>query len=97
MKLLVYFLKKCLSQIYYTVSLYFFKNKLKEDLAASKKQIDQNKLDLRNFYQGQMEVLVQNKLKEFQSQLDKSENTFKERELAIAKTAAMHIEEISQK
>lgn len=44
-----------------------------------------------------MEVLVQNKLKEFQSQLDKSENNFKERELAIAKTAAMHIQDMSQK
>lgn len=70
---------------------------MKEELGAMKKQLDQNKLELRNFYQGQMEILVQNKLKEFQSQLDKSESNFKEREMAIAKTAAMHIQQMSEK
>lgn len=74
---------------------------MKEDLAASKEQINQSKIDLRNFYQGQVELLVQNKLKEFQSQLDKSEINFKEeikkRELSIAKTAAVHIQQLSEK
>lgn len=70
---------------------------MKEELGALKKQFDQNKLELRNFYQGQMEILVQNKLKQFQSQLDKSESNFKEKELAIAKTAAIHIQQMSEK
>lgn len=58
-------------------------------------------MELRNFYQGQVELLVQNKLKEFQSQLDKSENNFREeirkREISIAKTAAVHIQQLSEK
>ncbi|KAJ8920372.1 hypothetical protein NQ315_005237 [Exocentrus adspersus] len=74
---------------------------LKEELAKAKKQLDSNKLELRNYYQGQVEILVQNKLKEFQSQLDQAEKTFKEevtkREMTVAKTAATHIQQVSEK
>lgn len=63
--------------------------------------MESNKVELRNFYQGQVEILVQNKLKEFQCQLDQTENNFKDeikkREMAIAKSAASHIQQISEK
>lgn len=76
-------------------------NLLQEELAKSKKQTETNKVELRNFYQGQVELLVQTKLKEFQCQLDDTENKFKEeikkREMAIAKSAATHIQQISEK
>ncbi|CAH1119258.1 unnamed protein product [Phaedon cochleariae] len=74
---------------------------LNDELSKAKKQIENNKLELRNFYQGQVEILVQNKLKEFQSQLDQAEMGFKgeikKREMSIAKTAASHIQQISEK
>lgn len=74
---------------------------MKEDLIKNKGQLETIKLELNNFYQGQLEILVQNKLKEFQNQLDKSEATFKDeikrRELEIAKTAAYHIQQIKDK
>lgn len=60
-----------------------------------------NKKELRNFYQGQVELLVQNKLKEFQTQLDDAEHKMKEqlekKELEIAKSAALHIQQINDK
>ncbi|XP_018580065.1 synaptonemal complex protein 1 isoform X2 [Anoplophora glabripennis] len=74
---------------------------LKEELNKVRKQLDNSKLEMRNFYQGQVEILVQNKLKEFQTQLDQAERTFKEevkkREMSIAKTAATHIQQVSEK
>lgn len=74
---------------------------LQNELSRTIKHLDSNKIELKNFYQGQVELLVQNKLKEFQAQLDQAENNFKEeikkRELSIAKTAALHIQQISEK
>ncbi|XP_049821127.1 repetitive organellar protein isoform X2 [Aethina tumida] len=74
---------------------------LKEEINKSKEQINSNKIELRNFYQGQVELLVQNKLKEFQDQLDKAENSFKDelkrKELQIAKTAAIHMQQLTEK
>ncbi|CAH1961603.1 unnamed protein product [Acanthoscelides obtectus] len=71
------------------------------EIEQLQKQIENSKMELRNFYQGQVELLVQNKLKEFQAQLDQAESSFKEevkkRELAIAKTAASHIQQLSEK
>ncbi|KAJ8937465.1 hypothetical protein NQ314_011854 [Rhamnusium bicolor] len=51
---------------------------LREEINRVKKQLESNKLELRNYYQGQVEILVQNKLTEFQGQLDRAENSFKE-------------------
>ncbi|XP_072378092.1 LOW QUALITY PROTEIN: uncharacterized protein [Diabrotica undecimpunctata] len=76
-------------------------NSLQEELSKVKKQSELNKVDLRNFYQGQVELLVQNKLKEFQCQLDEQENKFKEevtkREKAISKSAAQFLQQILEK
>lgn len=74
---------------------------LQDEITKLKKHLESNKVELRNFYQGQVEILVQNKLKEFQCQLDQTENNFKDeikkREMAIAKSAASHIQQISEK
>lgn len=63
--------------------------------------MDKTKSDLRDFYQQQVELLVQDKLKEFQSQLDRAETSLQDeinkRELSIAKTAATHIQQITDK
>ncbi|CAH1164824.1 unnamed protein product [Phyllotreta striolata] len=74
---------------------------LQEEIAALTRQLQSNKVDLRNFYQGQVEILVQGKLKEFQCQLDRTEDNFKEeikkREMAVAKSAAEHLQRLSEK
>ncbi|XP_044761788.1 synaptonemal complex protein 1-like isoform X2 [Coccinella septempunctata] len=74
---------------------------LMENLAELQAKLDSNKKELRNFYQGQVELLVQNKLKEFQAQLDEAEQKMKEqlekKELEIAKSAALHIQQINDK
>lgn len=48
-----------------------------------------------------MEIVVREKLREFQSQLDKAESSLqdelKKRELTIAKSAANHIQQIADK
>lgn len=58
-------------------------------------------MELRNFYQGQLELIVENKRKEMQNQLDRERETsveeMKRKELSMAKTAANHIKEISEK
>lgn len=63
--------------------------------------MEQHKVELRNFYQNQVETVVREKLREFQSQLDRAEGLLQEevrnKELSIARTAAMHIQNISEK
>ncbi|XP_019763261.2 girdin isoform X3 [Dendroctonus ponderosae] len=74
---------------------------LKDALEESKLKLDNTKVELRNFYQGQLEIIVENKRKEMQSQLDQQrQNGLEEisrKELSMAKTAANHIKEISDK
>lgn len=63
--------------------------------------MEHHKTDLRNFYQNQVETVVRDKLREFQTQLDRAESLLQEevknKELSIARTAAMHIQSISEK
>ncbi|XP_030759827.1 putative leucine-rich repeat-containing protein DDB_G0290503 isoform X2 [Sitophilus oryzae] len=74
---------------------------LKEALEQSQSKLESTKLELRNFYQGQLELIVENKRKEMQGQLDqerqKNLDEIKRKELSMAKTAANHIKEISEK
>lgn len=67
----------------------------------SKELNEKNKLELRNFYQDQVEVVVRDKLREFQEQLERAENSMqdeiKNREFSVAKTAAHHIQQIQEK
>lgn len=64
-------------------------------------QLENSKRELKNFYQGQVELLVEGKLKEYQAKLDEAEASFKEelkkRDVSMAKTAAQHIKQISEK
>lgn len=64
-------------------------------------QLENSKRELKNFYQGQVELLVESKLKEYQAKLDEAEVNFKEeikkRDLSMARTAAQHIKQISEK
>lgn len=74
---------------------------LKDALDESKLKLDNTKVELRNFYQGQLEIIVENKRKEMQHQLDEQRQSGLEeisrKELSMAKTAANHIKEISDK
>ncbi|XP_066146907.1 uncharacterized protein [Euwallacea fornicatus] len=74
---------------------------LKEALEQSKHKLENMKVELRNFYQGQLELIVENKRKEMQNQLDQENQNnleeIKRKELSMAKTAANHIKEISEK
>ncbi|CAH1134996.1 unnamed protein product [Ceutorhynchus assimilis] len=74
---------------------------LKDNLEQSKQKLENTKLELRNFYQGQLEIIVENKRKEMQTQLDQerqnSQEEIKRKELSMAKAAANHIKEVSEK
>lgn len=74
-----------------------YEKKLKEAL----ENIEKNKVELKSFYQGQVELLVQNKLNEFEKQLEEAEQNMKDeltrRELEIARQAALHIQQITEK
>lgn len=63
--------------------------------------LEKNKNELRSFYQNQVEIVVRDKLKEFQEQLEKAEAGMQDelhnREFAIARTAASHIQQINEK
>lgn len=74
---------------------------MQEEIEKLKESMEQHKTDLRNFYQNQVETVVRDKLREFQTQLDRAEGLLQEeiknKELSIARTAAMHIQSISEK
>lgn len=74
---------------------------MREQIQRTKESIDKNKMELRNFYQNQVEAVVRDKLKEFQEQLENAEKSMHEevrnRELTIAKTAAQHIQNLEEK
>lgn len=74
---------------------------LRDDCKKQKEQNEQNKMELRNFYQDQVELVVKDKLKEFQTQLDQAETSLQEelkkRETTIIKSAALHIQQLSEK
>lgn len=59
------------------------------------------KTELRNFYQQQVELLVNDKLEEFQTHLEKTEQHLHEelqnREQIIAKTAAKQLQKLTDK
>uniref|UniRef100_A0A1Y1LAT1 Centrobin n=1 Tax=Photinus pyralis TaxID=7054 RepID=A0A1Y1LAT1_PHOPY len=74
---------------------------LRDELATCKSKMEQSKMELRNFYQDQVEMVVREKLREFQVQLEKAETSLQEelqnRELTVARSAAMHIQQIQEK
>lgn len=63
--------------------------------------MEKEKLELRSYYQNQVEKVVQDKLKEFQAEVDRVEAAMRaecrDRELSVAKSAASHIQQITEK
>ncbi|KAL1506109.1 hypothetical protein ABEB36_005535 [Hypothenemus hampei] len=91
-------------KIKFTKEIHSYKQKektLRDALEQSKVKLENTKMELRNFYQGQLEIIVENKRKEMQTQLDQERQNgldeIKRKELSMAKTAANHIKEISEK
>jgi hypothetical protein len=64
-------------------------------------QLEKIKAELREYYQEQLEVVVRDKLREFQKQLDAAEtslhNELEQREHAITEMASKQVKEISEK
>lgn len=64
-------------------------------------QSDKMKTELREYYQEQLEVVVHDKLREFQEQLDAAETSLhkelEQREHAITEMASKQIRQISEK
>lgn len=64
-------------------------------------QAEKAKIELRNFYQQQVELLVKDKLKEFQNQLEQTEHALHDelqnREQTIAKTAAKQLQKLTDR
>lgn len=65
------------------------------------KELESQKVTLKSFYQNQIEEVVQQKVKEFQKQLDLVEDAFKveskQRERLIAERAIKQMELFNQK
>ncbi|XP_018323268.1 myosin heavy chain, skeletal muscle, adult isoform X2 [Agrilus planipennis] len=74
---------------------------LREEISKLKESNEKMRVDLRNFYQEQVEMVVREKLKEFQGQLEKAENNLqfelRAQEKSFAKAAATHIYQITEK
>ncbi|KAF5291970.1 hypothetical protein FQR65_LT11370 [Abscondita terminalis] len=74
---------------------------LRDELTKQKEKMENHKIELRNFYQNQVEIVVREKLREFQLQLEQAESSLQaelhNRELTVAKAAAVHIQQITEK
>ncbi|KAF5292738.1 hypothetical protein FQA39_LY13897 [Lamprigera yunnana] len=74
---------------------------LQDEVSKQKENMEQQKNELKSFYQDQVEIIIGEKLREFQSQLEKTETNFQKeihnREISIAKTAATHLQQITEK
>lgn len=74
---------------------------LRENMKSMTEQIDKMKFDLKEFYQGQVEKIVQEKLKEFQEQLSVAEKTLQkeveEREKSVTEMAVKQVQQIVEK
>jgi hypothetical protein len=64
-------------------------------------QLEKIKVELREYYQEQLEIVVRDKLQEFQKQLDAAETSLhkelEQREHAITEMASKQVKEISKK
>lgn len=77
------------------------KSTLQLELKNLQEESERNKIELRNFYQQQVEVLVKDKLKEFQDQLEQAEKSLQDelqnREQVIARSAAKQLQKLTDK
>lgn len=74
---------------------------LQNDLRKSSEQLEALKTELHDFYQAQLERVVRDKLKEFQTQLDAAESTLQRelesRERSVAQLAARQLQHVTEK
>jgi hypothetical protein len=78
-----------------------FQKSLREEMKQLTGQLEKIKVDLREYYQEQLEVVVRDKLQEFQKQLDAAETSLhkelEQREHAVTEMASRQVKEISGK
>ncbi|GLV44209.1 Centrobin [Carabus blaptoides fortunei] len=74
---------------------------LQLELRNLQEESERNKIELRNFYQQQVEVLVKDKLKEFQDQLEQAEKSLQDelrnKEHVITRSAAKQLQKLTDK
>lgn len=74
---------------------------LQSELKKCSEQLETMKTELHDFYQAQLERVVRDKLKEFQSQLDAAESTLQRelesRERSVAQLAARQLQHVTEK
>ncbi|KAJ9584802.1 hypothetical protein L9F63_020856, partial [Diploptera punctata] len=73
----------------------------RDELKQLSSQIEKEKLELKEFYQKQLDIVVNNKVEEFQRQLDAAEvdlhKEIEQREHAISEIASKQIKQITEK
>jgi hypothetical protein len=74
---------------------------IREEMKQLSVQSEQMKVELREYYQEQLEVVVHDKLREFQEQLDAVETSLhrelEQRERAVTEMASKQVKQISEK
>nr|CAD7403061.1 unnamed protein product [Timema poppensis] len=74
---------------------------LRDELKASNDRLEKVKVDLRDYYQREVEVVVRTKLAEFQGQLDSAETSLRQeleaREKAVTEIAQKQVKQIADK
>lgn len=70
---------------------------MNDELKEANEQLRKVKTELRDHFQQQVDTLVENKLKEFQAQLDAAETSLEQKESAIQEIAQQQIKLITDK
>nr|CAD7425966.1 unnamed protein product [Timema monikensis] len=80
---------------------HYCKKSLRDELKASNDRLEKVKVDLRDYYQREVEVVVRTKLDEFQGQLDSAETSLRQeleaREKAVTEIAQKQVKQIADK
>jgi ABC-type transport system involved in cytochrome bd biosynthesis fused ATPase/permease subunit len=78
-----------------------FQKSIREEMKQLTAQSERIKVELREYYQEQLEVVVRDKLREFQEQLDAAETSLhkelEQREHALTEMASKQVKQISEK
>jgi len=78
-----------------------FQKSIREEIKQLTVQSEKMKVELREYYQEQLEVVVNDKLREFQEQLEAAETSLhkelEQREHTITEMASKQVKEISEK
>jgi hypothetical protein len=78
-----------------------FQKSIREEMKQVTAHSEKIKVELREYYQEQLEVVVRDKLREFQEQLDAAEASLhkelEQREHALTEVASQQVKQISEK